>query len=318
MLSRNRSTCGVRPYVRATCNPDADSWAASFIAWWIDRQTGLAIPERSGLVRWMLRHNDVLHWADSAAELAAEFGEECGPKSVTFIASSIHDNRILLRADPGYLANLKALPLVERERLLGGNWKIRPAAGLFFQRSWVRVIDEAPACLRLLRYWDLAATEKTDSNDPDFTVCVKMGTDDAGRYFVLHGLSLRKSPHHVAEAVANMASQDGRGVAVGLPRDPGQAGKSQAQTFVKMLAGHTVHTRPESGDKPTRFGPFSAQCEAGNVFFVRGDWNEEFFDQLEGFPDAAHDDHADACSGAFNYLAERRAPMRVNPGIIRR
>src|SRR5205085_1689527 len=28
MLSRNRSTCGVRPYVRATTNPDAGSWVA--------------------------------------------------------------------------------------------------------------------------------------------------------------------------------------------------------------------------------------------------------------------------------------------------
>src|SRR6266481_1729355 len=28
MVSRNRSTCGVRPYIRATCNPDADSWVA--------------------------------------------------------------------------------------------------------------------------------------------------------------------------------------------------------------------------------------------------------------------------------------------------
>ena len=26
MLSRNRTVCGVKPYVRATCNPDADSW----------------------------------------------------------------------------------------------------------------------------------------------------------------------------------------------------------------------------------------------------------------------------------------------------
>jgi hypothetical protein len=32
MTSRNRSTCGVRPYIRATCNPDADSWVADFLA----------------------------------------------------------------------------------------------------------------------------------------------------------------------------------------------------------------------------------------------------------------------------------------------
>src|SRR5690606_2742766 len=33
MLSRNRSLCGVAPYIRATTNPDADSWVAEFIAW---------------------------------------------------------------------------------------------------------------------------------------------------------------------------------------------------------------------------------------------------------------------------------------------
>ena len=181
----------------------------------------------------------------------------------------------------------------------------------------MQVVDEAPAGLRLLRYWDLAATAKTEGNDPDFTASVKMGTDNAGRWYVLHGLSLRKSPHHVATAIENVASQDGKSVAVGFPQDPGQAGKSQAQALARMLSGYNVHARIESGDKPTRFGPFSAQCEAGNVFFVRGDWNEEFFDQLEGFPDAAHDDHADACSGAFNLLSESRAPLRVHPSNLK-
>ena len=46
MLSRNRSTCGVKPFVRATCNPDSDSWVAKFIEWWIDQETGYPIPER--------------------------------------------------------------------------------------------------------------------------------------------------------------------------------------------------------------------------------------------------------------------------------
>jgi hypothetical protein len=37
--------------------------------------------------------------------------------------------------NPEYLASLLSLPLLERERLLGGNWKIRPAAGLYFKRE---------------------------------------------------------------------------------------------------------------------------------------------------------------------------------------
>jgi Putative transposase of IS4/5 family (DUF4096) len=54
-----------------------------------------------------------------------------------------------------------SLPLVERARLLEGNWKIRPAAGLYFKREWCAVVDAVPADLDMVRYWDLAATEKT-------------------------------------------------------------------------------------------------------------------------------------------------------------
>jgi hypothetical protein len=55
MLSRNRSTCGVRPYIRATCNPDANSWVADWVAWWIDPETGLPVPERAGVLRYFVR-----------------------------------------------------------------------------------------------------------------------------------------------------------------------------------------------------------------------------------------------------------------------
>ena len=54
MLSRNRSMCGVKPYVLATCNPEADSWVANFVSWWIDQESGYAIPERSGVKDYFL------------------------------------------------------------------------------------------------------------------------------------------------------------------------------------------------------------------------------------------------------------------------
>lgn len=129
MLSRNRTDSGVAPYVRATCNPDADSWVADFIKWWITPETGYPIPERSGVIRYMVRLNDEIIWGDSKEELAAQGYDAQDVKSVTFIASTLQDNQILMKMDPGYLANLKALPTVERERLLLGNWKIKAAAG---------------------------------------------------------------------------------------------------------------------------------------------------------------------------------------------
>lgn len=64
LLSRNRSTCGVRPYVRATCNPDSDSWLRNFLSWWIHPDTGLPIPERAGVLRWFVRRDDAMEWGD--------------------------------------------------------------------------------------------------------------------------------------------------------------------------------------------------------------------------------------------------------------
>src|SRR5262249_43673883 len=79
-------------------------------------------------------------------------------------------------------------------------------------------------------------------------------------------------------------------------------GKSQAQHLVRALSGFTVRPATESGDKLTRFGPFSSHSRAGNVKIRRGSWNEELFRVLEGFPDLAHDDEVDACSGALEML----------------
>ena len=98
------------------------------------------------------------------------------------------------------------------------------------------------------------------------------------------------------------AAQDGKRVRIGFGQDPGQAGKSQALHLVRALSGFTVQAAPESGDKRARFGPFSSQCRAGNVKIVRGPWNEDLFRILEGFPDLAHDDEVDACSGALEML----------------
>lgn len=306
MLSRNRSTCGVRPYVRATCNPDVDSWVAEFVAWWIDQETGLPIPERSGVLRWFVRISDTIVWGDSPDELAASCGcDVSDAKSVTFIAASVHDNKILLAKDPGYLANLKALARVERERLLGGNWKIRPAAGLYFLRADATLVEERPPDVgRWVRAWDLAATEKTEDNDdPDWSVGILMGRRrPSQRIVVADVVRVRRKAAEVRELVKRTARIDGAHTTIRMQQDPGQAGKDQAASYVRELDGFAVFTRPVTGDKVLRAEPFAAQWQAGNVDVVRGPWNEAFFSELEGFPEASHDDQVDALSEGFHAL----------------
>jgi predicted phage terminase large subunit-like protein len=154
----------------------------------------------------------------------------------------------------------------------------------------------------VVRYWDLAATEKTEFNDPDWTVGIKLGRDRNGGYWLLDMVRRRANPGDIEKLLQDTAVLDGQRVRIGFGKDPGQAGKSQALHLVRALSGFTVVSVLESGDKLTRFGPFSAQCRASNVKIRRGPWNEELFHVLEGFPDLAHDDEVDACSGSLEML----------------
>ncbi|WP_304458998.1 phage terminase large subunit [Alicyclobacillus sendaiensis] len=311
MLSRNRSTCGVKPYVRATTNPEADSWVADLIAWWID-DDGYPIPERSGVIRYFVVIDDEVIWADSREELTARYGVPAEVvKSFTFIASSVYDNKILLERDPTYLANLNALPTVEKARLLYGNWKIKPSAGMYFRREQVQVVSVVPGrVVRVCRAWDLAATVPTPDNpSPDATAGVLMGALDDGRFIVLDVIRVQQRANDVRRLIRETAERDREQypmVRIRLPQDPGQAGKEQAESYIKHLAGFTVKAQRVTGDKVTRAEPFSSQWQAGNVLVLAGAWNDTYFAELESFPDGAHDDMVDASSDAFTEVAAPR------------
>jgi len=129
MFSRNRSTCGILPYIRATCNPQPN-WLAEFLEWWIDQKTGYARDDRANLKRWFCIVGDEVKWGDTREELERRYAKEgLIPRSCRFIPASLQDNPALLRKDPGYLSNLMALSHVDRERLEKGNWKIRDSDG---------------------------------------------------------------------------------------------------------------------------------------------------------------------------------------------
>jgi predicted phage terminase large subunit-like protein len=135
-------------------------------------------------------------------------------------------------------------------------------------------------------------------------VGLKLGRDDTGRHFVTDLLRLRGGPHEVAEAIVRTAHQEGRQVAVGLPQDPGQAGKQQVAWLTARLAGHRVMAWPETGSKLTRAGPAAAQVEADNLTLVRGAWNRVFLEELRDFPHGHKGDQVDALSRALAMLTE--------------
>jgi len=314
MLSRCRSGCGVTPYVRATCNPDADSWVAKFIEWWINPNTGYPILERSGALRYMLRENEEIQWGDTPEELWERFELKTTEqrhriKSVTFIASRLEDNKILMARDPSYLSNLLAQSVVERERLLYGNWKIKPAAGLFFKRSQVIMVETIPNdVIRWVRAWDLAATTQDENGDAAFSAGILMGKRKCGRYVIVNVINVREKAADIRKLVRNVALIDRKNfknVCIRLPQDPGQAGKAQAESYVKYLSGFTVKAVRETGSKTARAEPMAAQWQAGNFDVLTAEWNDTYFSQLESFPESQFKDMVDAGSSAFAELESK-------------
>ena len=124
---------------------------------------------------------------------------------------------------------------------------------------------------------------------------------------------LQGGPEAVVEAILSTAARDGREVKIGLPQDPGQAGRAQVSYLVRRLAGFVVDASPESGAKATRAMPVASQVNAGNVTLLRGAWNRAFLEEMQDFPGGAKDDQVDALSRAFGVLVERSQPARRKP-----
>lgn len=323
MLSRNRTTSGVRSYVRATTNPDAESWVAGFIEYWIDQTTGQPIPERAGRIRYLVRHNDRNNWFDEKAA-AEDFVRDTFPdlvdaldgqaehfvKSVTFIPADVFDNQKLLSKDPAYLANLLSLPLIERERLLKGNWKIKATAGKVYNREWFELVESVAVGGLDVRFWDFAGTAKqlktTSTKDPDYTATVKLRYKN-DTWTIIDSFQIQAAPANVEKLFLQTAALDvreskanGTSYRLRWEIEPGSAAVRENARLVRKLAGIDAKGIPSRADKLTRARACSVQAEHGNVKMLKAAWNSELLTYLHGFPDLAHDDLVDALSGAFN------------------
>jgi predicted phage terminase large subunit-like protein len=309
LISRLRTNCGVRPYCRATCNPDADSFVAWLIDWYLGPD-GYPIPERSGVLRYYRRDGDQIRWADTAAELAyidPKTGRLIEPKSFTFIPAELTDNQILMEADPSYLANLMSLPMVERERLLRGNWKIRHTSGNVFRSEWWKLVGVAPRdFVRGVRYWDKAgASDK--SRDGDYTCGTLVLETRTGRFVVadvVHGRwTFGERNQRILQTAQLDAQLYGGRVELWIEQEPGHNALESRDTLAKLLRAYGPRFDRVVKAKLARCMPLSAAAESGIVDVVTASWTRDWMDEMEGFPTAPHDDRPDSAGGAYAKLA---------------
>lgn len=210
--------------------------------------------------------------------------------------------------------------------------------GQIGDRNWYndRIVLSPPdyGVVKKIRFWDLAASEKKlagpkTKDDPDETVGTLVskfiptvefaeGHKEVNfkdpNFCLEHQIGGYWGWEKLIQAIVNTARNDGPGVEIRVEQEPAAGGKNQIAALKAIfsdtknypdLAGYTIKEvlAKDVGDRVIAanaylFG-FSSQ---GRVWLVRGDWNDRFLGQVDGFTQILHDDRVTSPTGAIFVL----------------
>lgn len=319
LFSRLRRTAGVaaKPRMRSTFNPGGDGaeWIrARFIEHAHQVGTGFSVRQYNAMRKRSEELPAPPYFVSPPSKEAEDMARSFGVKAqgVYFVPAFLEDNpgfKGELLAE--YRMNLVKLDPVRRAQLDEADWWVVPGGDLFDDTSF-RFVEQAPAGVKWIRYWDLASTKPSKENpDPDWTAGVKIGSEriqgGGHRFYIGDVRRFREDPGGVETNIRATAVEDGRRVDVWIEEEGGASGKSSTLNYVtRVLAGFNVEGDRKTGPKEEFWKPLSAQAKHGNLYLVIGEWNGEFMKELKALKvpknEKLHDDQADAAGGGLAKL----------------
>lgn len=204
-----------------------------------------------------------------------------------------------------------------------GQLQQRPAprgGGMFKKANWL-FVDAPPTAVRSrVRGWDLASTKDAGA----YTAGVKgsiappPGQTEGEAIYIEDVVRGQWGVHDVEKEMVAAAKRDGLQCVIDFPQDPGQSGKWQRTYLVSKFNGYNVRSTPETGSKEDRAKPLEAQQEGGNVYLVRGPWNDAFINEAAMFPNGRFKDQVDAVSRMYARLFVKK-PRRLGrpPTVVK-
>ena len=206
---------------------------------------------------------------------------------------------------------------------------VKPGGNLF-PRTKFKIIQRADFIfhdqMEAVRYWDKAGTKDGGA----FTAGVLMIRDPLRVYgvnWIVYDVQRVQYDPQAREALIKQTAALDLALPIDvttwLEQEPGSSGKESAQnTIINTLPGYDVEAETASGEKETRWRPYSAQVKADNVAIVTGEWNEDYLTDLKRLPAGKYKDTADASAGGFNklalgweeeYIAIVNQPLAISP-----
>jgi len=178
-----------------------------------------------------------------------------------------------------------------------------PRGGGMFQWDWWQLMDAVPSTGQMIRYWDMAGTDTTGANDPDYTVGSLGCRLDDGRTAIVDiarfRLSVAARDAKIVETARDDRARYGGRVKWWFEAEAGIAGKERTENIMRQVqnVGLACYSERPTGSKEIRAEPLASKAEAGNVTLCPGVWRDPFRLEAAQFPTGAHDDQVDAAVG---------------------
>lgn len=175
--------------------------------------------------------------------------------------------------------------------------------------------DEVPDGLVYIRGYDLALTEKEKS---DYTATALIGFQPSTNAVYLMEVQRWKLSWAKMKAVMLAKAEEEENVAIAI-ESVGGFKVSYAEIKEALKGKRTVLKSHYKGDKLVRANRWLPTMEANSFYIRYGDWVKDFLQELDVFPNGAHDDQVDAVSVAFDtYRFVSRSKVKTKPNTFRR
>ena len=183
------------------------------------------------------------------------------------------------------------------------------AGGNIIKEAWFRHI--AYADFHAMRFkepihflLDTAYDEKKKKTDNDPSGIIA-ACKIKNSIYIVHAKKVWKSFPDLLRFLPEYMYANGYDDSVSTLRvEPKANGKSVVQQLEDSTSLNVTYTPTPTDAKDVRLHAVAPKVECGRVFIVDGEWNEEFIDEVCGFPTKVHDEYVDLLGYAINYFMD--------------
>lgn len=176
--------------------------------------------------------------------------------------------------------------------------------GNIIKKNWFKQISyrdfQKMSKGKVVFFLDTAFTEKTENDPSGIIACTAIN----GVVYIFNAEKVRMTMPDLLEWVQDWVYKNGYDNRSMIKIEPKANGLSVIHTLQRETDLNVGETPSPSDDKMSRLSSISPKVESGRVCLVKGNWTEEFIEEVIGFPNAEHDEYVDVLVYAVNYLLE--------------